>query len=356
MEVPGGPDGRIYGAVGDQDGVMAAARANMSIQRAFSKSAVLTLTDPLLERGNTVLHRRADAQEYAMRVVHTTVLALMPFLFFCASLGFTVWVTGSSNQVEFVFLYLVCAMALILYGTAIIRSQGRQQTRTHWRRWTGRLSQVATIFGVLVGAYIFYKHFIFYRVYMGMNTYTNIAVSQPLDQFVDAGMIAFTSNTILDVTRAVGFKSAAADAFFCVAPILDGSMGLEQEVHYFAVGVGCCQPRASFQCDDASDASTKNALMMLEPRMLTSPLMEWAVAGAVDRTEFDAAIRMQAAAFETVVAPKTRLVYWTKDPEAHAKQHYNRGVEAMIIAIVIYFFTSILVAWFHMFAPKWLVL
>merc|ERR1719265_1371724 len=139
-----------------------------------------------------------------------------------------------------------------------------------------------------------------------MNTYTNIAVSQPVEQFVDASMIAFTTDTTLDVTRAVGFKSATANAMLCVAPIIDGSMGLEQEVHFFAVGVGCCQPRASFLCDDAADASAKNALLMLEPRMLTSPLMEWAVAGAIDRTGFAAAISMQSAAFQTVAAPKTR--------------------------------------------------
>lgn len=331
----------------------------MNIQKAFSKSGVLSndMADPLVARGNLALHKsRAEAQELALRVVRTTVLAIVPVIFFCASLAFTIWATGSSNPVEYVILYLVCVMAIGIYGTAIIRSQGPATTKTRWRRWTGRLAQVATILGVLVGEYLFYKDFIFYRMYMGMNTYTNIAVSQPVEQFVDAGMIAFTSQTTLDVTRAVGFKSAAANVMLCVAPIIDGSMGLEQEVQFFAVGVGCCQPRASFLCDDASDGSTKSALMVLEPRMLTSPLMEWTVASALDRSGFDAAIRMQSAAFQTNIALKTRLVHWTKDPEAHAKQYYDRGLESAVVAIVIYFFSSILVACGHMFAPKWLVL
>lgn len=187
-----------------------------------------------------------------------------------------------------------------------------------------------------------------------MNTYTNIAVSQPADQFVDAGMMAFASPTTLDITRAVGYKSATADAMLCVAPVVDATMGLDQEVNFFAVGVGCCEPRASFLCDDASDGSTKNALLMLEPRMLTAPLMEWAVAGAVDRTGFDAAIRMQAAAFQVTPASETRLLFWTKDPEAHVRRYYNKGLESVIVATVIYFFASIFVAWFHMYAPMYL--
>lgn len=354
-----GPGGRNYGAV--QNGVMSAAAANLNVQTAFSKSGIFSkdMEDPMLARGNALLSRthspEALAQESALKVVRTTVLATLPPVFFCASLGFTIWASGSEYPIEYGAVYLVCVIVLIFYGTAVVRSQGRKTTISMWRRWTGRLCHVAAIIGMVVGGYLFYTHFIFYRAYLGMNTYTNIAVSQPVEQFVDAAMIAFTSQTTLDVTRAVGFKSATANAMLCVAPIVDGTMGFEQDVNYFAVGINCCEPRSSFLCDDASDTSTKNVLMMLEPHQVTSPLMEWAVAGALDRSGFDAAIRMQTAAYQTVAASKTRLVYWTKDPTAYAHQYYKKGLESAIIAMVIYFFASVFAAWFHMYAPKWLV-
>lgn len=348
---------RSYGTTFDRARLMEAAKANLNIQTVTAKSGIIMhhMQDPILERGNSIVHEtKYEAEEQALKVVHATVIAVVPFVVFSASLWFTIWATGSQYPMEFLFVYFLSTSGLVFYITAMVRSQGAKQTKSKWRRWAGRLTQVAIFLGVVCGLYLYYTHFVFYNAYMNMNTYTNIAVSQPVDQFFDASMITFTTDTTLDVTRAVGFKSATANAMLCVAPIVDSSMSLEQEVHFFAIGVGCCEPRSSFHCDDAGDDSTRNALLLLEPSMLTLPMLEWTVAGAVDRSGFDAAIRMQTAAFATVTASKTRLVHWVKDPKALAKQYHNRGIEAVIIAVVIYFLASVFITWHHMFAPKWM--
>lgn len=332
---------------------------NLNLMTAAKRSGLplgATMHDPLCHRANQMkVSNSFQTMQAARKTVNSTVLASLPAICFCISVYFTFWVTSHLHAVlETVFLYLVFMTWLCTYLTALARGKDAQQTKSGWRRLCGKMSLFSCICGCVIGVTIYYEYFIYYNAYTGMQTYTNVAVSQSVSQFTDASMMMFTSNTMLDVTRAVGYKSATRNEVLCVAPIIDGSLPLEQEVHFFAVGVGCCDRRATFTCNDAGDATTRNAAMFLEPDTLTTPLMRWAVEGYLDRDGFDAAIRMQTAAFGTLVAPQTRLVYWSKDPMQYAVTFKNKGVEALIISCVCYCVFMVFFSWWHMFAPKWL--
>lgn len=338
---------------------MSVMQQNLNIRTAAKRSGMpigSAMNDPLVDRANASKPNSAFLNRMAaMKTVNSTVLAFLPAFCFCISVYFTFWVTSNFHRVlEIISLYILAMTWLCMYLTALARGKDAQQTKSGWRRLCGKMSIFSNIAGCLIGVVIYYNYFIYYNAYTGMQTYTNVAVSQPVSQFTDASMITFTSNTRLDVSRAVGYKSATRNEVLCVAPVVDGSLPLEQEVNFFAVGVGCCQPRSSFTCDDALDATTRNAALMLEPSTLTTPLMRWAVDDVLDREGFDAAIRMQVAAFGTLVAENTRLIYWSKDPIKFANDFRSRGIEALIISCVAYSVFMMVFSWWTMFAPKWL--
>merc|ERR1719374_318864 len=112
---------------------------------------------------------------------------------------------------------------------------------------------MATI-GGLVGFFVYYQDLVYYERYQELETYTNVGASQSTVEYNDAGAILFTDDTRLDTMRAVGFQSRWNGNIYCVAPIVDGSMGTTTEISWWAVGLDCCNPRQDFRCDDAQDS------------------------------------------------------------------------------------------------------
>lgn len=208
--------------------------------------------------------------------------------------------------------------------------------KKRWLHWLGMLCILASIFGTVVGFYNHYKNMIYYYTYGDLRKYTNVAGSQSSTQFGDAGMLMFTGDTMVDTTRAVGFKNAAeGGTVYCVAPVMDSSMGQTTPVSFWAVGTNCCEPRAHFACDDAGSGA-KSAMIMLEKDFLVPPTMEWVLGGLSSRAGFDKAIELEQATFGTIAAHVTALIRWTKDPVALQDEYKHRGAKVVAEAIAVY--------------------
>merc|ERR1719335_1541484 len=166
--------------------------------------------------------------------------------------------------------------------------------RRIWLRYAGLFCFLAAIAGFVVGWYNHYANMIYYYTYGSLRKYTNVAGSELPAEFGDAGMVSWTGDTHIDTTRALGYKNSADGGnMYYVAPIMDGNQGGEDPIQFWAVGVNCCQPRATFNCDDAGDGSAKSALIILDKEFLVPEDMEWAIEGLGEhRSAFEEPMRM----------------------------------------------------------------
>merc|ERR1719213_387334 len=167
-----------------------------------------------------------------------------------------------------------------------------------------------------------------------MMRYSNVAASQNAQLFQDAGMLQFTSGTKVDATRAVGFRNIRTSKTLCVAPLVDSQMSKDDPIVFFAVGENCCGWRATFQC---GGAGANSGLLMLEPEMLTSPTMIWAVDGASDFVGFEKAVNLSQAVFSLPVQKNHRFLKWVPNPQENIDQYRHWAFKAAGFSCTLYF-------------------
>ncbi|CAD7942820.1 unnamed protein product, partial [Amoebophrya sp. A25] len=132
--------------------------------------------------------------------------------------------------------------------------------------------------GTFLGVVLYSYYMVFYYGYRDLRVFTNVMGSQPVEQFVDAGMLGFAFSTSVDTSRAVGYKSfEEGGRMYCVAPIVDKQQGLSSPVKFWAVGENCCQPRGKFECGDAQNPKAHTGVVLLRPDMFAPATATWIV-------------------------------------------------------------------------------
>lgn len=129
--------------------------------------------------------------------------------------------------------------------------------------------------------------------------------SDPL-AFADAGILHFAEGTVLDTESSAGYR--VWPYTYCAAPIVSRNQS-SGPIGFWAVGIGCCDARGGFTCDDAEDSSVRSGLRT-ETHMLGHSV------GHDVGDNFERAIRMAAAAHDMEAAHKPVLVVWDKNPES----------------------------------------
>jgi hypothetical protein len=189
--------------------------------------------------------------------------------------------------------------------------------RQPWQPWAGRFLSLSAIVATIIGLHLYYTQMLYYYHYRDATTYRNVAASQPAGMFADAGAIIFLGDSVVDVSKSVGFMSAEAGSVICVAPVLDASMQPESGINFFAFGTDCCGSRSQFDCDAASDSSAKAGIVMPNPRDMMSPLAALFFGEGPTMENLNAAVTMQEAVFG---APKEKVpklfLRWVKDSNA----------------------------------------
>lgn len=255
------------------------------------------------------------------------VMILMWFLVYYKSFSWTVLV--------FVLL-LVASVIMVISSQKNVTGIERR-----WLFWLGVLFGQSAVIGLIVGFFLYFSNLVYYWRYQDLRTYTNVAASQQAYAFNDGGMLLWTEDTRIDVMRSVGYKSRWDGETYCVAPIVDSTMTSANPINYYAVGMNCCNARAQFECDEASDLTTRSALVILEPDDIVRPYMQWAVAGATF-PRYENAIRLQESTYFTRASQQgLKFVRWTKDPIALKDSFYEAARKWCIIASLIYFFVLV---------------
>lgn len=211
----------------------------------------------------------------------------------------------------------------------------------------GELMLLATILGVFCGLVVYYQYMVYWMNYQGMRTYTNVAGSQPGKAHKDASMIMFTKDTLVDISRSLGFEAPGDADTYCVAPVVDAKMTMGNEIQFWAIGKNCCLPRGSFTCDSAHDVDALSALMVLEPEDLASSGMQWMLGTwPAARERFKKAIEVSEAEYQLKTAPagERRLLRWAKEPKEMMKAYYDDGVGQSVTVILVYAGCSLVLA------------
>jgi len=235
------------------------------------------------------------------------------------------------------FLVSCGILAVLLVGSVLVElTRGPRR----WLAWMGPLCSQGSLAGTVLGFFIYFQHLAYYFAYQDLRVYSNVAGSQRNGAYRDASMLLFTEDTRVDPLRTVGFSSRWTGETYCVAPIVDPSMGSDATIQYYAVGMNCCQPRSEYECDGAQDPTVRSGLVILEPEDVARPWMQWAVKSSI-LTRYERAIKLQAATYYTPSAQKPKLMRWTRDPEALKDAYYSDGLKLAYSIGSVYFFVCL---------------
>lgn len=302
--------------------------AQDSLRQHRARQHVLSERDTLLTGANKKVGVDklvpTDGKETARAILVTLFLVsvgLLPYMITVLVWFFRYHQSFPGTLVAIVVLLAVAVCMMLGSRKKVL---GRERT---WLWYLGAIWLQATIFGTILGFFLYFRHLAYYWKYEEMRTYTNVGASQDPDAFGDGSMFLFTEDTRLDALRSVGYRSRWTGSSYCVAPVVDGTMSNSQDIFYWAIGEDCCNPRAEFHCDDSEDFQTRSALVVLEPEDVVRPWMRWAARGSA-YPQYEDAIRLQEATYFTKAALRPKLIRWTRDPIALKDSFYWSAANA----------------------------
>jgi hypothetical protein len=310
-----------------------------------ARAALAGERDKLLKNGTERLNLNKNISRTTKDRSRAVLVALAMAV--AGMLGYAVMIAewflafhSSLAQTMVVLVVLLCVSAMLTVCSAR-RALGKDRP---WLRYMGALLFVSTVTGTLCGFLLYYKYLVYYWHYSEMRTYTNVAAAQSNVAFQDGGMFLFTEDTKVDTSQSVGYQSRWDGNTYCVAPVIDSTMGGSDSIFYWAIGEGCCQARASFFCDDAMDQSVRSALVVLQPTDIVRSYMKWAVPSS-DYTKYKEAVKLAEGNYYIKAAPEPEFLYWTKDPVSFKDSFYTAAKSVATNLGIAYFCVELVVCY-----------
>lgn len=292
----------------------------MPPQHCFESMFQSTSAAPTYKKYN-VTHG-SDLLSDDAREPSTVTLIVVPWLIFVA------------GSVLFTFLYTIFPMIVWLLMFGALLYAVRLIVKGSWGGRAGTLTLgIACFVAVVLCAFLgrsANKMFLeeYWRLERG-TTYNNVLPSESAMAHDDAAVLIFTEGTIIDTSRANGYKTTSG--IYCVAPILN-ALDFDGRVEYWAVGSDCCHAHGDFTCDNANDPNARSGIVLgvyPGPPTTTPPAtsltLEKASTSATTllsrhqdmSPEWVPAIRAAEATFGVVAAERALLVRWSSDPSKH---------------------------------------
>jgi len=160
---------------------------------------------------------------------------------------------------------------------------------------------------------------------MNLNNYPDVDPAVMHGQMVmDAGRITFTTDTHLDLTRSIGFKS---NDVYCVAPVskANRTTGATQTLanyDFWAVGVNCCSGNApDFHCGQYSSGNAHSGMRLMHDE---------------ERPFYRLAVQQAEAAYN-IKAAHPLFFRWMADPQAEVNSYRERGFKNYLIGVFMFF-------------------
>mmetsp|Transcript_30914 Transcript_30914/g.88964 ORF Transcript_30914/g.88964 Transcript_30914/m.88964 type:complete len:368 (-) Transcript_30914:43-1146(-) len=276
-----------------------------------------TKHDPLMKMGMKRVENAlvkaglADEGEKHHVVMRATALTVVPVAIFNLLL-FTIWRFYHTRPV--ISLFFCLQVALLGALVPQMSKKGESSWHEKWKNYLSQFCFAAAVLGMTAGLFVHYRHLIYYQRYKEMKVYSNVAASSSPMLVADAGIVSFSSDSLLDAGQAIGYRSAEMGATLCVAPVIDTSMSSTDPISFFAGGVDCCGWRGQFTCGDAMDPKAISGLLYIPPAQLVVPAMEWAVKDDELMEEFHRAVKLHAAVYSSRAGENVRFLHWAKDP------------------------------------------
>lgn len=308
-----------------------------------ARQEVASEKDRLMQRADrrTDLKRFGpdDYKDRARAILITAAMSVPGMCPYATMLCLWFYVYHKSFLQAFVVSGSFFVLGMLFFAGSTKRALGKDRP---WLWWFGAVWIQATVVGLIVGFFLYFRYLAYFWKYEETRTYNNVTAAEDASAFGDGSIFVFTEEVRLDTMRSVGFKSRWTGETFCVAPLVDATMSQANEIQYWAVGQDCCAARAEFFCGDAGDFTTHSALRILEPEDVVRPFMRWAVRGA-NYPKYLEAVRLQEATYSTKSSPTPTLIMWSKDPVA-AKDAFFDDARDICIRVSLAYFAVVLVA------------
>lgn len=248
---------------------------------------------------------------------------LVPWLLYIAVtalLGFSMPVLQPvlCNALLLLCFLFVSSTGYFLYHSWRLKADGRGSPT--WAMFLFLSSLLAFGAAYLVGSYSFATTMQPYFEVMNLNAYPSVDPKNYTGQkLMDMGMVTFTDNATIDLTKAMGFKSFDT---YCVAPVVS-SEGQMSVYDFWAVGVNCCKSRgAEFACGDSSNAKAHSGLRLMSEEL---------------RAFFRLAVQ-QAEAQYGIRTSQPIFLYWMQDPSQELNTRYvHQALANWVVGAFLFF-------------------
>mmetsp|Transcript_111743 Transcript_111743/g.360725 ORF Transcript_111743/g.360725 Transcript_111743/m.360725 type:complete len:341 (+) Transcript_111743:59-1081(+) len=162
---------------------------------------------------------------------------------------------------------------------------------------------VAFILGMVLGALNYKVYTLAYHQVVSLNDYQGVDPTRMRgQQLLDAGSVIFSNDTVLDLTRSMGFRNLD---MFCVAPIIRPSSDPLPTYDFWAVGTNCCSgARPDFHCANYRNPRAHSAIRLLRTN---------------DRPYYRLAVQQAESAY-SIKAAHPLFFTWVEEPQLLAEK------------------------------------
>jgi len=169
----------------------------------------------------------------------------------------------------------------------------------------GMLYVVTGMLGVASGAMTgIYSHEAYIGPFLAISQgreYHDVIASSPAAAYADAGKIMFAESSVVDTSRSVGYRDRRT---FCVAPVVDSGNSQDRTIHFWAVGLDCCNARGDFECGAADLYGSRGGVRLAPEGLLENPY-----------EDFKQAVLQAGAVYDLHVEDEPIMVRWVEDPK-----------------------------------------
>lgn len=223
------------------------------------------------------------------------------------------WIFFAAIVVVFLFLYHALPMILwfgILAGACwtIISAMGFWQRRAKQSMMICLLCFLAFPSGALAGMYNYQVNLMDYWSVLNYQEYTNVTPDEKAASHQDAGIIVFSKDAVVDITRPTAFTSGID---YCVAPIISNHIQTTT-IEYWAVGKDCCNSRSGFLCDDSHFPGARAGIVV---HNISATFVR-------DGQFYTAATRMAAENYGLTPGKNAIFVRWFYDIDGGMREYY----------------------------------
>lgn len=147
--------------------------------------------------------------------------------------------------------------------------------------------------------------------------YHDVVASSPAAAYADAGKIMFAESSVVDTSRSVGYRDRRT---FCVAPVVDSGNAQMRTIHFWAVGLDCCNARGDFECGAADVYGSRGGVRVSSEGWLDNPY-----------EDFKEAIIQAGAVYDLHIDGDPIMVRWVEDPKVEQVQMIFAAVGVMLL-------------------------